>query len=69
MQAPRVNPVGLVEHPQGYVSRPRGYPVGLRWVAALLLGSFLSVGVVTTVYSLARFCLTSHAGSPPFLPS
>lgn len=68
MNIPRVNPVGLVETPEGYSRRPRSYPAGLRLAAAVVLGAFVVVSVTTTVYTLGAYCLTSHAGFPISLP-
>jgi hypothetical protein len=36
----------------------------LRLLAALVLAGFLAVTVVSTVVTLGRYCLTSHAGNP-----
>lgn len=63
MELPRVSPVGVVELPPE-PGTPRHYPHGLRLVAALVLAGFLVVTVVSTVVSLGRYCLTSHAGNP-----
>lgn len=64
MELPRVDPVGLVEVPEGYTARPRRLPLPLRLVAAGVLLAFGLVGTVTTVVSLGRYCLTSDATSP-----
>ena len=64
MLAPRVDPVGLVEHPAGFVAAPRPRPLRRRIAAAVVLLAFLSVSVVTTALSAGRYCLTSEATSP-----
>ena len=66
MRLPRVNPIGLVEHPEEFIRVPRSYPRGLRLAAAIALSAFVVVMVTTTVYSLGGYCLTSHAGAPIF---
>lgn len=68
MQPPRVDPVGVVESPEGWVRSPRRHGAPLRVAAALLLAAFLAVGTATTVWSLGAWCLTSHAGSEPRTP-
>ncbi len=68
MEPPRVNPVGITEHPPGYGARTRRYPVGLRVLAAGVLLAFLVVGVATTVASLGAYCLTSDAADTRALP-
>lgn len=65
MQIPRVNPVGVVEVPEGYVLRPRRLPLPLRVMAAAVLLAFALVGTATTVATLGRYCLTSQAASAP----
>ena len=62
MDAPRVNPVGVVEFPAGY--RPRRLPPGLRLVAAGLLVAFVTVVAVTTGLSAGGYCLTSDTSRP-----
>ena len=66
MDVPRVNPIGLVERPAGYTTRVRRYPGSLRLAASLVLAAFLVVGITTTVTSVGRYCLTSHAGAVGF---
>lgn len=56
-----MNPVGVVEVPEGWVSRPRRVPGPLRAVAGFLLVAFFGVTTVTSAISLGRYCLTSHA--------
>ncbi len=63
MQPPRVNPVGVVETPSGYTRTPRQLPRLLRIAAAALLLAFAVVGTSTTVQTLGRYCLTSHASA------
>jgi hypothetical protein len=67
MQLHHVDPVGVLEHPEGYVTLPRRHPSLVRIAAALLLGAFLAVSTTTTVYSLGAYCLTTYA-NVPFIP-
>ena len=69
MQAPRVNPVGVVEIPPGYASSPRPPALRVRLAAAGILLAFVSVIAVTTALSAGRYCLTSSAGGPSPLHS
>ena len=59
MEIPKVGPLGLIDHPDGYVARARSYPPFLRATAGGVLGWFLTV-----TYSLGAYCLTTWAGSP-----
>ncbi len=62
MELPRVNAVGLVEHPNEYAVTARVYSRGLRVGAAIVLGTFVTVSLATTVISLGAYCLTSGTG-------
>ncbi len=64
MEAPRVDPVGLVRIPTGYETTPRSYSRGLRLTALLVVGAFTFVGIATTVATLGLYCLTTDAGAP-----
>ena len=64
METPRVNPIGIVERPPGYVARPRTHPTRLRVAALLVLGVFVAVNIATTVFSLGAYCLTTYGGNP-----
>ena len=64
MEPPRVNPVGVVEQPEGYVVGPRALSLRHRVAAGIVLASFLAVVLVTTALSAGRYCLTSEASSP-----
>ncbi|MBW2425390.1 MAG: hypothetical protein JRG86_14155 [Deltaproteobacteria bacterium] len=64
MQPPRVNPVGLVETPADFRTRPRSHRAGTRVAAALILVAFTIVVVVTSAATLGEYCLTSQAGAP-----
>jgi hypothetical protein len=64
MQLPRVNPVGILETPPGFRTRPRSHPTAIRLAAALVLVAFTIVVVVTSAVTLGEYCLTSHAGAP-----
>ncbi len=68
MESPRINPVGLVEHPEGYTSTPRRYPLWLRSFVLILLLVFGGVSVVTTVVSLGSYCLTTNTSDVRNLP-
>lgn len=63
LQAPHVDPIGLVRYPTDYEGRPRRYSKGLRLVAFMVLVVFAGVVVVTTGVSLGAYCLTSDAGN------
>ena len=62
MELPRVNAIGLVEHPNEYAVTPRVYSRGLRVGAAIVLGTFVTVSLATTVISLGAYCPTSGTG-------
>jgi hypothetical protein len=62
MKLPRVNPVGLVEHPGDYTRTARVYSPRVRMVAAVVLAAFVTVSLATTVFSLGAYCLTSGTG-------
>ncbi len=64
MEIPHVGPLGLVDHPEGYVATARSYSPFLRVAAVGVLGSFLTVTILTTAYSLGAYCLTTWGGSP-----
>lgn len=64
VEIPRVTPVGILEVPERYATSPRTYPGILRLAATLLLAAFAAVSIVTTVYSLGAYCLTSDASTP-----
>lgn len=68
MNIPRINPVGIVEHPEGYAATPRRYPLWLRGLVFVLLLVFGGVTVVTTVVSLGTYCLTTNGGDVRNLP-
>ena len=64
IEIPRVGPLGLVHHPDGYATAARRYPPRLRAAALAVLCSFVAVTLVTTTYSLGAYCLTTWGGSP-----
>ena len=64
MEIPRVGPLGLVHHPENYAATARGYSLRLRIAALVVLGSFAGVTIVTSAYSLGRYCLTMWGGNP-----
>lgn len=64
MEIPKVGPLGLIDQPEGYVATARSYPKFLRLAALAVLGSFLTVTILTTAYSLGAYCLTTWGGSP-----
>ena len=52
MKLPRVNPVGLVEHPDDYTRTARVYSPGVRMGAVVVLAAFVTVSLATTAFSL-----------------
>ena len=60
MEIPRVDPVGLVRRPAGWVEQPRRHGRVQRALAGGLLAVFGFVVVATTVLSLGSYCLTSR---------
>jgi len=69
MEPPRVNPIGILETREDYVSSPRRFSRPLRLLAGLLLALFFGATVVTTVVSLGQYCLTTDAANTRALPS
>jgi len=67
MELPRVNAVGVVEHPKGYEVTPRGYPAWLRAVSLAVLAAFVLVVLVTSAVTLGAYCLTSDGGDSRLL--
>ena len=68
MRIPQINAVGLLETPADYRATPRSHGVATRSLAAMIVVAFLATMLTTGVATLARYCLTSHAGAP-LLPS
>lgn len=67
MEIPRTNAVGLLEVPDDYHRSPRRHSKSMRLAAGFLAAIFTAAVVGTGAASLARYCLTSHAGAPfPF---
>ena len=64
MEIPKVNAVGVLETPEGYRATPRPHGVATRGLAAIIVVAFLATMLTTGVATLARYCLTSHAGVP-----
>jgi hypothetical protein len=64
VQIPRVNPVGLMEQPADYRTRPRRQPAATRLAALAILLAFASVSISTTVLTLGAYCLTTDATTP-----
>lgn len=62
METPRINPVGLVEYPDDYESRPRRHSRLSRLFATLLLLFFFAATVATSTLSVGAYCLTSDGG-------
>ena len=63
LAAPRVNPVGVLETPTGYVASPRRHGPAVRGLAFALVLAFTTVVAVTTAATLGRWCLTSEASA------
>ena len=59
---PTVNAVGIVEYPEGYTGRARGFSPAIRAFALLFLILFFTGTVVTTAVTLGEYCLTTHGG-------
>jgi hypothetical protein len=66
---PRVSPTGILEIPRGYRARPAKTPRRLKIIAAVVLLSFLLVGIATTALSLGRYCLTTDTSNTSALPA
>ncbi len=62
METPRINPVGIVEYPDDYEARPRGFSRPIRFFASLLLLFFFAATVITGAVSLGDYCSTSDGG-------
>ena len=60
MELPRVNPVGIVEYPDGYAPPPRRLSRRRRLAVAVLLLFFAAATIGTAVLSLGAYCLTSQ---------
>jgi hypothetical protein len=69
MDLPRVNPIGITEHPEGFEAAPRRFTPGQRAFAWVVLVLFLAVIVVTSTVSLGRYCLTTDAADTRELPA
>jgi hypothetical protein len=69
MDLPRVNSVGITEHPEGFEAAPRRFSPSQRAFAWVLLLFFLAVTVVTSTVSLGRYCLTTDAADTRALPA
>lgn len=69
MDLPRVNPVGILEWPEGASATPRRFPRPLRALAALLLVLFALMTVATSTVSLGAYCLTTEPGHVRDLPA
>lgn len=68
MELPTVNPVGLLERPDGFTPRARSYPRWQRWTVLAILAIFALATMVTTGASLGRYCLTTDGGDTRALP-
>jgi hypothetical protein len=66
---PHVGPIGIVEQPDDFESKPRTYPRLLRSLAFVLLALFLIVLVATTFVSLGGYCLTTDGADTHALPA
>ncbi len=66
---PSVNPVGIVEVPDGYHLQPRRYAASVRWAALAMVVVFSLVVIATTVASLGAYCLTSDGANTRALPA
>jgi hypothetical protein len=68
LATPRVNPIGILESPEGFAASPRRFSRGMRTLAVFLLLAFAAVTVATTVASLGSYCLTTEPGDVRTLP-
>ena len=68
MEPPRINPIGILETSDDFVSAPRRFSPRLRLLAGLLLALFFGATVISTVVSLGRYCLTTDAADARALP-
>lgn len=59
---PRVNPVGIIEVPEGYAHAESRHGVGVRRMAWFFLVLFTCVTLTTSILSLGAYCLTSDGG-------
>jgi hypothetical protein len=69
MEPPRVNPIGLLETPADLPASPRRFSPLSRLLALALLLLFLGATLVTTAFSLGRYCLTTDAADTRALSS
>lgn len=59
---PRVNPVGVMEVPEGYVHSDVRHRPAIRRLAWIFLVLFTGVTLTTSILSLGAYCLTSDGG-------
>lgn len=59
LPTPRVDAVGIVHYPEGWEPSAAPPPRRRRLIATLVLFVFVTVGVVTTIVSATRYCLTT----------
>lgn len=62
LPTPRINPVGMLEVPEGYVHGTGSHPPWIRRMAWVFLALFASVTITTSILTLGAYCLTSDGG-------
>ena len=64
IEAPRVDPVGLLEHSRGYAVSARAHSTGMRLLAGAMAGALLLATTGVTVATLGVYCLTTWGALP-----
>ena len=62
LPTPRINAVGVLEVPEGYVHGTGSHPPWIRRLAWFFLALFASVTITTSILTLGAYCLTSDGG-------
>lgn len=62
LPTPRINPVGVLEVPAGYVQGTGQHRPWIRRLAWVFLALFASVTITTSILTLGAYCLTSDGG-------
>ena len=63
LSGPSVDPIGIVQYPDGFTAPPRQYSSSLRVISGLVLAVFAVVVIVSTGVSLGAYCLTSDGAN------
>ena len=67
MNTPRINPIGIVEYPDGFEATPRRFSPWQRLFAGGFLLFFFAVTLVTGAVTVGKYCLTSDGGDTRIL--